>query len=178
MDPLTISAITGGVSAISNLIGAGIAGKKSKDANEAAEKAIRQQQRENEDWYRNKKNENYLETVEAQAALTKARDMAKEQMAQARASQAVMGGTDASLAQTQDAVGNMISDTTTGLAEVGAAKKEAAEQQYLNNKSALAQQVVSMYQNKAAQNAQAGSNALSALSGIGSSLIMGLGAGK
>lgn len=170
-----IPLIAAGISAISNIWGANKAAKNSKEANEAATDEMNTQKSQNEAWYNQKMNENYLDTAEAQAALTKAQEMAKEQMAAARGRQAVMGGTDASIAATQQSVNKMLAETTSGLAATGTARKDAFDQTYLNRNNELSRQLIDMYGQKAANSAAAGSSALGALGNIGSALITAFG---
>lgn len=170
--PVIISAA---LSAAGNIYGAHKAGKNSAAANKAIANEMSAQKLANEQWYQQKMNENYLDSVEAQAALTKAREMAQEQMTTARGMQAVMGGTDAGIAATQQSVNKMLADTTSGLAVAGTARKDAFDQTYLNRNSELSQQLIDMYEKKAEQSAAAGSSALNSLSSIGSSLITALG---
>lgn len=167
--------IIGGVSAVANLIGANKAAKSSASANEAAKSEMDAQKAANEAWYNQKMNENYLDSAEAQAAITKARDMAQEQLASARARQAVMGGTDASIAAAQQSTNKMLADTMSGIAAQSTARKDAFEQTYINRNNELSRQLIDMYGQKAANSAAAGSGALSALGGIGSSLINAFG---
>ncbi len=170
--PIIIAAALG---AAGSIYGANKAGKDSAAANQAATDEMNAQKLANEQWYQQKMNESYLDSAEAQAALTKAREMAKEQMASARGMQAVMGGTDASIAATQQSVNKMLADTTSGLAAAGTARKDAFDQAYLNRNNELSRQLIDMYGNKAAQSAAAGSGALSSLGGIASSLITAFG---
>lgn len=167
--------IAGGLSAASTLGSAAISANASKNANAQADKVMADQQAKNDYWWQQKQNENYLESAEAQAAIAKAREMAREQMVTARGMQAVMGGTDASVAAAQQSANKMLSDTMSGIAATSTARKDAAEQQYLGQNNALAQQLISTYQNKAAQNAAAGNSALGVLGNIGSSLITAFG---
>ena len=170
--PAIIAAIIG---AGASLGGSAIAGRNSAKANQAAEQTLADQQTKNESWYKEKMNENYLESAEAQAAINKAKEMANDQMVYARGAQAVMGGTSASMAAAQESANKLMSDTISGVAAQSTARKDAAEQTYMNRNNDLAQQLIQMYGNKAANNAAAGSSALSALGGIGSSLITALG---
>lgn len=167
-----IAAIIG---AGASLGGSAIAGRNSAKANQAAEQTLADQQAKNEAWYKEKMNENYLESAEAQAAINKAKEMAQDQLAYARGAQAVMGGTDASIAAARQSANEMLSDTISGIAATSTARKDAAEQTYMNRNNDLSQQLIHMYGQKAANNAAAGSSALSALGGIGSSLITALG---
>lgn len=172
IDPAIIAGIISGAASLGS---AAISARGSKNANKNAEGVMADQQAKNDAWWQQKQNENYLESAEAQAAIAKAREMAQEQMATARGMQAVMGGTDASVAAAQQSANKMLSDTMSGIAATSTARKDAAEQQYLAQNNALAQQLISTYQNKAAQNAAAGSSALGVLGSIGSSLITALG---
>lgn len=178
IDPVTALLIAGGLSAAGSLGAAGISANASKKANEKSENLLADQQQTNELWWQNKQNENYLESAEAQAAINKAREMATEQMKYARGAQAVMGGTDASVAAAQQNANKMLADTISGVAATSTTRKDAAELTYLNRNNDLAQQVIAGYAQKAANNAAAGSSAMSALGSIGSSLITAFGGAK
>lgn len=171
------SGIIGGITGIANLIGAGVAARNSAKANQAALAELDKQKQANDDWWAKKQNESYMDTAEGQAAMNKSRELAMEQMAQARASNAVMGGSPASIAASQQAANSLLSDTVGNLVQTGEQRKMAAEQQYLNTNSSLAQQVTDVYKQRAAQNAAAGSAALQSLGSIGGSIITALGNG-
>lgn len=170
--PAIIAAIIG---AGASIYGANKAGKNSADANAAAKSTMDEQLRRNEQWWQQKQNENALNTPEAQAALSKAREMAAEQMAAARGTQAVMGGTDASIAATQQSVNKMLGETIGGIASASTARKDAAEQTYINRNNELSRQLIDYYSGRAQQSAAAGSGALQSLGGIASSLISSMG---
>lgn len=170
-----LPAIFGGVSAISSLAAANKSAQASKGANASAKSAMDDQMAQNNAWWQAKQNENALDSAEAQAAITKAREMAREQMANARGTQAVMGGTTASVAAAQQSANKMLSDTISSIAATQTARKDMAEQTYLNRNNELSRQLIDYYGQRAAQNAQAGSGALSALGSIGSSLITAFG---
>ena len=170
--PAIIAAIIGAAGSIGS---AAISGNASKNANKAAEDVMSNQQMKNDQWWQQKQNENYMDSAEAQAAIAKARELAREQMATARGVQAVMGGTDAGVAAAQQNANKLLADTMSGIAATSTARKDAAELQYLAQNNALVQQLIKTYENKAAQNAAAGSAAMSSLGNIGSSLITALG---
>jgi hypothetical protein len=143
-----------GLSVASSLWGAHKANKAAKAANSELEK----QREKNEAWWQRKSNEDYTQTAEAQAAMTKARELAQEQMKAARGTAAVMGGTEAGIAAQQQAANKMLSDTMSGIAQNATARKDAAESQYLQNEAALSQQQQGVY-NQQAANATAAANA-------------------
>ena len=100
-----IGAIIGaGASIASSLIG----GAQAKRAAANANKELENQRKKNEDWYNRRYNEDYTQTAEAQAAMTRARELAREQMAAARGASAVMGGTEAGVAAQQQAANKML----------------------------------------------------------------------
>lgn len=167
--------IAAGIGAAGSLGAAGISAGASAKANGKAKQAMDDQMAQNNAWWQAKQNENALDSAEAQAAITKAREMAREQMANARGTQAVMGGTTASVAAAQQSANKMLSDTISGIAATQTARKDMAEQTYLNRNNELSRQLIDYYGQRAAQNAQAGSGALSALGSIGSSLIKAFG---
>lgn len=167
--------LTGLVGAGVNLYSSWKGGQDSASANDAAQKQIADAQAKNEAWWQQKQNENYLDSADAQAALAKAKEMAAEQLQYARGRQAVMGGTGADYARAQQSANKMLSDTMSGLAQAGAARKDAAEQTYMAQSNALTQQLMDMYKNRAASSAAAGSGALQSLGQIGSALITAFG---
>ena len=92
---------------------------------------------------------------------------------------AVSGATDESVAQQKAANNAAIADTATNIAAQGTAQKNAVESQYLNTKSNLANQRISIYNQQAASNAQAGSAGMSAGMGmVGADMQSHLGSGK
>lgn len=170
--PAIIAALIG---AGASIYGANKAGKNSADANASAKATMDEQLRRNDQWWLQKQNENALNAPEAQAALAKAREMAAEQMAAARGTQAVMGGTDASIAAAQQSVNKMLGETVSGIAAASTARKDAAEQTYINRNNELSRQLIDYYSGRAQQSAAAGSGALQGLGGIASSLITSMG---
>lgn len=170
--PLVIAGLLG---AGASLYGSWKSGKQSADADANAKNAMDAQKAANDAWWAQKQSENYMDTLESQAAIAKARELAAEQMANARGVQAVMGGTDASVAVAQKSANKMLADTISGMAVQQTARKDAAEQMYLNQNNALSNQMINYYSQKSANNAAAGSSALGALGQIGSALITAFG---
>ena len=150
-----IGAIIGaGASIASSLIG----GAQAKRAADNANKELENQRKKNEDWYNRRFNEDYTQSAEAQAAMTRARELAREQMAAARGTSAVMGGTEAGVAAQSQAANKMLADTMSGIAQQGQARKDAVESQYMQTEAALSQQQQNVY-NQQAANSTAAANA-------------------
>ena len=147
-----IGAIIGaGASLASSLIG----GAQAKRAAEKANNELATQRQRNEDWYRRRYNEDYTQSAEVQAAMTRARELAREQMQAARATAAVMGGTEAGVAAQQQAANDMLADTMSGIAQGAQARKDAVESQYMQTEAALSQQQQNVYNQQAANSAAA-----------------------
>lgn len=150
-----IGAIAGGLLSLGSSIWGGI------QANKAAKKAqneLNEQRKANEDWYQRRYNEDYTQSAEAQAAMTKAREMASEQMKAARGASAVMGGTEAGVAAQQQAANSMLADTMSNIAANATARKDAVESQYQAKDATLSQQQQAVY-NQQAANSTAAANA-------------------
>jgi hypothetical protein len=138
------------------------------------------QEKENQAWYDRRYNEDYTQSAEAQAALTQAREQAKDMVRRAEGTQAIMGGTDESVNATREAAANAVADATTAIASQATARKDAVESQYLAKKDAISQQQQAVQNQQAQANAQMGSQALQAGLGLASadaSSILGTGKG-
>lgn len=90
--------------------------------------------------------------------MTRARELAREQMAVARGTSAVMGGTEAGVAAQQQAANKMLADTMSGIAQQGQARKDAVESQYIQTEAALSDAQRQVY-NQQAANSTAAANA-------------------
>lgn len=154
-----IGAIVGAASSLASGIAGGI---KARKAARKANAVLDKQAKENEDWFNRRYNEDYTQSAEAQAALTKARELADEQYRKASGTAAVVGATDESVAQAKKAAGEVISDTASGIATNATARKDAVESQYLNTKNNISNQRLSIYNQQAANATQAANQGLQA----------------
>lgn len=154
-----IGAIIGAAGGLASSIWGGVqASKAAKKANDE----LAAQRQKNEDWYRRRYNEDYTQSAEAQAAMTKARELAQEQMKAARGTAAVMGGTEAGVAAQQQAANKMLADTMSGIAQNATARKDAVESQYLQTENALSQQQQGVYNQQAANSTAAANQGMAA----------------
>lgn len=154
-----IGTIIGAAGGLASSIWGGVqASKAAKKANDE----LAAQRQKNEDWYRRRYNEDYTQSAEAQAAMTKARELAQEQMKAARGTAAVMGGTEAGVAAQQQAANKMLADTMSGIAQNATARKDAVESQYLQTENALSQQQQGVYNQQAANSTAAANQGMAA----------------
>lgn len=98
---------------------------------------IKEQKRENQDWYDRRYNEDATQRADAQAILTQTADMIKRRNQQSAGAQAVMGGTEESAAAAKEANAKALSDATSQIAVAGAQRKDQIEGQYRERQQQL-----------------------------------------
>lgn len=128
---------------------------------------IQNQMRENQDWYDRRYNEDATQRADAQRLLTMTEDSIRKRNQAAVGAQAVMGGTDESVAAAKEANSQALSDTTSNIAAAADQRKDAIEQQYMATKSNLNQQLNDLQQKKA----QAISSAVQGVADAGGDIL-------
>ena len=98
---------------------------------------IKEQKRENQDWYDRRYNEDSTQRADAQAMLTQTADMIRRRNQQSAGTQAVMGGTEESAAAAKDANSKALSDATSQIAVASAQRKDQIEGQYRERQQQL-----------------------------------------
>ena len=98
---------------------------------------IKEQKRENQDWYDRRYNEDSTQRADAQAILTQTADMIRRRNQQSAGAQAVMGGTEESAAAAKEANAKALSDATSQIAVAGAQRKDQIEGQYRERQQQL-----------------------------------------
>ena len=101
-------------------------------------KALAGQQRENQDWYDRRFNEDATQRADAQRILTMTEESIKNRNKQAAGTAAVMGGTEESVAAAKEANNKALADATSRIAASADQRKDAIEQQYLKRKDVIA----------------------------------------
>lgn len=131
-----------------SLVGAGVKAAGSIYGGIKASKAIREQRRnienqlrENQDWYDQRYNEDATQRADAQRLLTMTEDSIRNRNAQAAGAQAVMGGTDESVAAAREANNDALAQSMSNINAAAEARKSNIEQQYMNTKQNLNQQL-------------------------------------
>jgi hypothetical protein len=160
------SLIGAGIGAVGSILG-GISASK---AMKKVKSNIEQQQKENQNWYDRRYNEDATQRADAQRILAMTEESIRNRNKQAAGTQAVMGGTEESVAATKAANNQALAEATSNIAVQGEARKDNVESQYLNTKSNLNQQLNNMEVNKAQAIGQAVQGVASAASGIGGSI--------
>ena len=149
-----IGIIGAGVGLASSLYGA----HKSAKAAEEQENELAKQRAANEAWYNRNYYQDYLNTVEAQNALKRVRNAWDERTREARARQAITGGTAEQAQAVAEAGGEAMGETVGNLAAQGQQNKAAIDAQKLAMDTNLSQQAAQIAENsqQAAQQLMAG----------------------
>ena len=135
--------------------------KSSQQAN-AARKLIEQQRDDNRKWYQARSAEDYTMRSDAQAALTKQRELLAEQYSNARATNIVAGGSDESLTEQKMAANRSLAQTTSDIAADASKWKDSIENAYRSQDAALNQQQAADLMTQSGNTAAAASQAVNA----------------
>lgn len=155
------SAIGGAAALASAIYGAA----KSAEYNDKARSLIQRQRDDNRRWYDTKMAQDYTQRADAQAVINRQREMLEENQRRARATNAVAGGTDASLALQQEKANDAMAQTMSDLAADSAKYRDTVEQQYRTQDAALNQQQAQNLAQQGQATAQAAGQAVNA--GVG-----------
>lgn len=135
---MAISPLIGAGVSLASSIGNAIFGGISANKQEREQlKAIRKQQRENRDWYNRRYNEDATQRADVQRMLSRTNEAIKARNRAAAGKQKVIGGTDASLASTQQANAAAVGDAISEVAAKAEARKDNIEAQYRERKADL-----------------------------------------
>lgn len=141
-----LGSIIGGALSAGGAIFGGITASK---AMKRVKKNLQERQRKNQDWYDRRYNEDATQRADAQAILTRTEEAIRNRNRQAAGAQAVMGGTEESVAATKAANNEALAQATTNIAVNGEARKDAIEGQYMQRDADLNKQLNDMEVNKA-----------------------------
>lgn len=140
-----------GLKAIGSIVG-GISASK---AMRRVKDNLNDQRRQNQDWYNRRYNEDATQRAESQAMITRTEESIRNRNRQAAGAQAVMGGTDESVAAAKAANNQALADATASIAVNAERRKDNIEAQYQAKDEALQQQLNDLERAKAGQVTQA-----------------------
>lgn len=139
------SLLGAGMSAVGSVFG-GIAASK---AMKKVKGSLESQKRANEAWFNRRYNEDATQRADAQRILSRTEDMIRSRNKQAEGVQAVMGGTEESVAAAKSANSQAMAEAASQIAVNAAARKDQLEGQYQQRDAALDSQLNQMEVNKA-----------------------------
>ena len=145
-------------SAIGGSLGIGASifgGISASKAMKKIKKNLESQMQENQDWYDRRYNEDATQRADAQRILTMTNENIKQRNQQAAGAQAVMGGTEESVAAAKAANNQALADATSQIAVNGERRKDQIESQYMQTKADLNDKLNNLEQARAQNTAQA-----------------------
>lgn len=153
-----LGSLIGGAMKIGGSIFGGI---KASQAMKQVQKNLEQQQRENQDWYDRRYNEDATQRADAQRMIAMTNEAIKQRNKAAAGTAAVMGGTEESLAATKAANASALADTAANIAIAGANRKDQIENQYMTKKDSINDKLNNLQTQKA-------NNIINAVNGVSS----------
>lgn len=147
-------------------VGSVFGGISASKAMKKAKKNVQEQVQKNQDWYDRRYNEDATQRADAQRILTMTEESIKNRNRQAAGAQAVMGGTEESVAAAKAANNQALADATAQIAANGEQRKDQIEQQYQQRDAELQNQLQQIEINRA----QAISGAVQGVASAASSL--------
>ena len=114
-----------------------------------ARENVEAQRKSNQDWYDRRYNEDATQRADAQRILTQTQDSIRRRNQQAAGAQAVMGGTDESVAAEKAANNQALAEAASQIAVNGERRKDQTEAQYMQTKANLNNQLNSLEQARA-----------------------------
>ena len=163
-----IGSIIGGAMKIGGAIFGGI---KAAKAAKRVKENIKQQQAENEAWYDRRYNEDATQRSDAQALLRMTEDSIKNRNRQAAGTQAVMGGTEESVAAARAANNQARTSAVTGINTSAEARKAEIENTYMSKDAQLNSALNDLEMKKAGAVTQAVQGVTNAAGGIMSGVM-------
>lgn len=160
---LGLGSLIGGAMKIGGSIFGGI---KASQAMKKVENNLKQQQAENQMWYDQRYNEDATQRADAQRMLAITNEAIKNRNRQAAATQAVMGGTEESVAASKAANADAMADAAAQIAVAGANRKDSIENQYMTKKDNINKAMNELQQKKAENITNAINGVSNAASGI------------
>ena len=158
-----LGSLIGGVVGAAGSIYGGISASK---AMKKVKSNLEQQKRDNQDWYDRRYNEDATQRADAQRILTKTEESIKNRNRQAAGTQAVMGGTEESVAAAKAANSEALAEATSQIAVNADRRKDQIEQTYQQRNAQLNDALNNLEIEKAQATAQAVQGVTDAASGI------------
>ncbi len=124
-------------------------GVKASQAMKKVKSNIEQQRADNQAWYDRRYNEDATQRADAQRILTKTEESIRERNRQAAGAQAVMGGTEESVAAAKSANNQALAEATSQIAVNAEARKDQIEQTYQQKDAQLQDALNNLEQQRA-----------------------------
>lgn len=155
-----IGAIIGAAAGIGSAIAGGI---KSAKAARRQKAQLEREKAENAAWYERRYNEDATQRADAQRLLRQTQESIRNRNREAASTQAVVGGTEESVAATKEANAKALSDTASAIAAQGETRKGQVEESYRNQDRTINKELGEIEANRAKNIAKTSAQAISAM---------------
>lgn len=162
-----MGSVIGGALGIGGAIFGGISASK---AMKKAKEKVEGQMKENQNWYDRRYNEDATQRADAQRILSVTEENIRKRNRAAAGTQAVMGGTEESVAAAKAANNEALADAVSQIAVNGERRKDQIEQQYMQTKGRLEDKLRDMEIEKAGAVSQAIQGVASAAGSMGAGI--------
>lgn len=162
-----IGAIIGAVASVGSAIAGGVNGARTK---RKLKKAIKDEKAENTAWYNRRYNEDPLARSDTQRILNRTQEAIRRNNQTAQAQQAVVGGSEESVAATKQANAQALASAASSISANNDARKDEIEQSYLQRQANLNAQKRGLQAQQAQNVATQTSTAINSLAKVASSL--------
>lgn len=160
------SIIGAGIGAIGSIFGGISASQAAKKARQGVQKSMEA----NQNWYERRYNEDALQRADALRTLERTREAIAKRNQRAQGMQAVMGGTEEAVQAEREAGADALANVSSAIAAEGARRKDAVEQQYIQRREGLQDQLNQIEAGRAQAITQAIGGVASAGAGLASAL--------
>lgn len=160
------SIVGAGLGAVGSIFG----GIKASKAMKKVRNNLREQQQDNANWYNRRYNEDATQRADAQRILTKTEESIRNRNRQAAAAQAVMGGTEESVAAAKSANNEAMAEAASQIAVAADARKDGIEQNFLQREAAINDSLNNLEMGKAQNISTAIGGVVQAGSAIGNAI--------
>ncbi len=162
--------IAAAIGAVGGIASSLIGGAQAAKAVRAAESRQRSQEAREAAWYNRRFYEDYLDTSAGQNLVRRAKEWAREQNRRAAGTQAVTGGTEASVAAAKEAGNKMVGDTIASIAATDQSRKAQVDNMHRQAESQFAQMDMNRELQRAQNISNASQNMSNAMMSAGSAL--------
>lgn len=158
--------ISAGIAASSAIAGGVMSGR----ATRAKKKALKQEKKENQDWFNRKYYEDATQRADAQRLLQRTQEVIRNRNKQAEGTQAVVGGSEESVAATKEANSKALADAVGQISANAQSQKDAVEANYITEKNRINSGLAEMETQRANNITNAVTNTLGAVGQVGGAI--------
>lgn len=139
-------------------------------ATRRTKKALKQEKKENQDWFNRKYYEDATQRADAQRLLQRTQEVIRNRNKQAEGEQAVIGGSEESVAATKEANSKALADAVGQISANAQSQKDAVEANYITEKNRINSGLAEMETQRANNITSAVTNTLGAVGQVGSAI--------